>query len=239
VIVERSMDSSWLSNAYLVADRSGGTGVFIDSGAPLEPLTATVDRLNLQVTHLLTTHGHGDHVANHAELEQSYGVTILAEPAEGVAGAEPLAHGDVVETGELRVETLRTPGHSPGGLSFVVDREACFTGDTLFAGSVGGTQEFFDDVRRSVMDVLMGLPPDLRVYPGHTDETTIGWEWEHNPFIRVWRSLDPEGEERCHVGGEEATLVVWSKDYDGGGKAWVRFKDGRDAIVGGSRIERR
>jgi hydroxyacylglutathione hydrolase len=97
------MDPSWLSNAYLVADRSGGTGVFIDSGAPLEPLTAAVDRLNLQVTHLLTTHGHGDHVANHAELEQRYGVTILAEPAEGVAGAEPLAHGDVVETGELRV----------------------------------------------------------------------------------------------------------------------------------------
>jgi hydroxyacylglutathione hydrolase len=238
VIVERSMDPSWLSNAYLVADRSGGTGVFIDSGAPLEPLTAAVDRLNLQVTHLLTTHGHGDHVAHHGELEQRYGVAILAEPAEGVAGAEPLAHGDVVETGDLRVETLRTPGHSPGGLSFVVNGEACFTGDTLFAGAVGGTQEFFDDVRRSVMDVLMGLPPDLRVYPGHTDETTIGWEWEHNPFIRVWRGLDSEGDERCHVGGEEATLVVWSQDYDGGGKGWVRLKEGRDVIIGGSRIER-
>ena len=238
MIVERSMDPSWLSNAYLIADRAGGTGVFVDSGAPLDPFVAAVGRLNLQVTHLLTTHGHSDHVANHAEIEQRFGTTVLAEPAEGVSGAEPLSHGNVVETGDLRIETLRTPGHSPGGLSFVVNDEACFTGDTLFAGSVGGTPDFFDDVRRSVMDVLMGLPPDLRVYPGHTDETTIGWEWEHNPFIRVWRGLDPEGDERCYVAGEEAALIVWSRDYDGGGKAWVRFRDGRDVIVGGSRVER-
>jgi hypothetical protein len=88
------------------------------------------------------------------------------------------------------------------------------------------------------MDILMGLAPDMRVHPGHTDETTIGWEWEHNPFIRVWRGLDPEGEERCYVAGEEGRLVVWSPDYDGGGKGWVRFNDGRNAIVGGSRIER-
>jgi hypothetical protein len=88
------------------------------------------------------------------------------------------------------------------------------------------------------MDVLMKLPPETRVLPGHTDETTIGREWEENPFIRVWRGADPEGTERCRVGAEEATLLVWSPDYDGGGKAWVRFDDGRDAIVGGSRVER-
>jgi hydroxyacylglutathione hydrolase len=232
------MDPTWLSNAYLVADRAGGNGFFVDSGAPLEPLVAAVERLELQITHLLTTHSHGDHVAHHDELERRFGAVVLADPAERVPGAEPLVHGDVVETGELRVETLRTPGHSPGGLSFVVNGEVCFTGDTLFAGSVGGTRESFDDVRRSVMDILMGLGPDVRVFPGHTDETTIGWEWEHNPFIRVWRGLDPEGEERCYVAGEEATLVVWSPDYDGGGKAWVRFRQERDAIVGGSRLER-
>jgi hydroxyacylglutathione hydrolase len=233
------MDPSWLSNAYLVADRPGGTGLFVDSGAPLEPLLAAVDRLDLHVPYLLTTHGHGDHVAHHSELEGRFGLTVLADPAEDVSGAEPLSHGTVLEVGELSVETLRTPGHSPGGLSFVVADEACFTGDTLFAGSVGGTRDSFDDVRRSVMDVLMGLSPDLRVYPGHTDETTIGWEWEHNPFIRVWRGLDPEGDERCYVAGAEATLIAWSPDYDGGGKAWVRFRHGRDAIVGGSRVERR
>jgi hydroxyacylglutathione hydrolase len=239
VIVERSMDESWLSNAYLVADRPGGTAVFIDSGAPLVPLVEVIERLDVQATHLLTTHAHSDHVANHAELERRFGVTVLAAPEEGVPGAEPLRHGDVLEAGDLRIEALRTPGHSPGMLAFVVNGEACFTGDTLFAGSIGGTRDSFDDLRRSIMDVLMGLPPDLRVYPGHTDETTIGWEWEHNPFIRVWRGLDLEGDERCYVAGREATLIVWGRDYDGGGKAWVRFADGSDAVVGGSQVERR
>jgi hydroxyacylglutathione hydrolase len=239
VLVERSMHPEWLSNAYLVADRTGGNAVFVDSGAPLEPLIAAVDRLDVQVTHLLTTHAHSDHVTNHEELERRFGLTVVADPREGVAGAEPLAHGDVLEVGDLRVETLRTPGHSPGMLAFVVNREACFTGDTLFAGSVGGTVDTFDDLRRSIMDVLMGLPHDLRVYPGHTDESTIGWEWEHNPFIRAWRGLVPEGDERCYVSGREARLVLWARDYDGGNKAWVRFGDGQDAIVGGSRVERR
>jgi hydroxyacylglutathione hydrolase len=89
-----------------------------------------------------------------------------------------------------------------------------------------------------VMEVLMKLPSETRVLPGHTDETTIGREWEHNPFVLVWRGEQPEGTERVRVSGEDATLVVWSPDYDGGGKAWVRFDDGRDAIVGGSRVER-
>jgi hydroxyacylglutathione hydrolase len=238
MIVERSMDPRWLSNAYLVADRSGGTAVFIDSGAPVEPLLAAVERLEVHPTLLLTTHGHEDHVANHELLEGRYDLRLFASPEEGVDGAEPLGHGEVVEAGELRIEALRTPGHTRGMLAFVVDEEAVFTGDTLFTGSVGGTQEGFDDLRRSVMDVLMGLPHELVVYPGHSEETTIGREWDENPFVRVWRGVEAEGQERCHVGGSAATLVVWSNDYDGGGKAWVRFRDGRDAVVGGSRITR-
>ena len=90
----------------------------------------------------------------------------------------------------------------------------------------------------SVMDVLMTLPSETRVLPGHTEETTIGREWEENPFVRVWRGVEPEGTERCQVGGREGTLVVWSPDYDGKGKAMVRFADGREAIIGGSRVER-
>jgi hydroxyacylglutathione hydrolase len=238
MIVERSMDPQWLSNAYLVADRVGGNAVFVDSGAPVEPLLAAVDRLEVQPTHLLTTHAHSDHVANHDLLEERYALRVLASPEEGVDGAEPLVHGEVVDTGELQIEALRTPGHTRGMLSFLFDGQAVFTGDTLFTGSVGGTQDGFDDLRRSVMDVLMGLPHELVVYPGHSEETTIGREWDENPFIRVWRGIEPEGSERCRVGGAEATLVVWSNDYDGGGKAWVRLRDGRDAIVGGSRVTR-
>src|SRR5262245_304800 len=215
------MDPRWLSKAYLVYDEPGGTAIFVDSGAPLEPLIETVEREGLTVTHLLTTHGHGDHVAGDDELVSRYGVPIVKGP---------------VETGGLSVQALPTPGHSDDGLTFVVNGEAAFTGDTLFKDAVGGGD--LETVKRSVMDVLMTLPHDTRVYPGHTDETTIGDEWESNPFVRVWRGAEPEGTEPCLVGGEEATLVVWSPDYDGKGKAWVRFADGRDAIVGGSRVER-
>ena len=88
------------------------------------------------------------------------------------------------------------------------------------------------------MDTLMGLPPETRVHPGHREATSIGEEREHNPFVRVWRGLDEEGDETCQVGGQNATLVLWAPDYDGTNKAWVRFGDGEDAIVGGSKVTR-
>jgi glyoxylase-like metal-dependent hydrolase (beta-lactamase superfamily II) len=122
-------------------------------------------------------------------------------------------------------------------VAFVVDGQGVFTGDTLFRDSVGGGD--FQAIRRSVMDVLMRMSGDLEIYPGHAEESTIRREWEENPFVRVWRGAEPEGTAPCRVGGRDATLVVWSPDYDGGGKAWVRFADdGSDAIVGGSRVER-
>ena len=89
------------------------------------------------------------------------------------------------------------------------------------------------------MDVLMKLPPDTVVHPGHTEPTTIGDEWERNAFVRLWRGLDEEGDEPCTVGTEAATLVLWAPDYDGGHKAWVRWRDsGRDDIVPGSAVDR-
>ena len=143
---------------------------------------------------------------------------------------------DALEAGGLRVEAIPTPGHSDDMIAFIVNGEAVFTGDTLFKDSVGGGS--FEQIRHSVMDVLLGLPHQLRVLPGHTDETTLAREWEENPFVRVWRGAEPEGTQKCRVSGEEATIVVWSPDYDGTGKAWVRFADGRDAIVGGSAVQR-
>jgi len=219
MLVERSMHPSWLSNAYLLADENG-TAVFVDSGAPLEPLVSVVERDGLTPTHLLITHDHADHVAGNDELVRRFGLEVTT-------GA--------VETGDLRIEVVATPGHSEDGVSFVLENELCFTGDTLFKDSVGGGAA--DEVRRSVMDVLMALPHEVRVLPGHTDETTIGREWEKNPFVRFWRGVDSEDARACRVHGEDATLVVWSPDYDGKGKALVRLADGDEAIVGASRIE--
>jgi hydroxyacylglutathione hydrolase len=221
VIVERSMHPDWLSNAYLIADEPGGTAVFVDSGAPLEPLFEAVDREGFTVTHLLTTHADHDHVAGDSDITARYDV--------------PIVKGDL-DTGGLSIRALPTPGHKDDHLAFVVNYVLCVTGDVLFKDAVGGGD--FEQIRSSVMDVLMQLPDELRVLPGHTDETTIGREREHNPFIRVWSGREPEGTDRVRVGGEEATLIVWSPDYDGKGKAWVRFDDGRDAIIGGSRVER-
>jgi glyoxylase-like metal-dependent hydrolase (beta-lactamase superfamily II) len=227
VIVARSMHPGWLSNAYVVADEPGGVAAFVDSGAPLEPLLAFVEEHGLTPTHLLVTHGHPDHVAGDDELLGRFALERVAFPVD-----EPL------QVGGLRVVPLPTPGHSPDGVAYLVDDIVCFTGDTLFAGAVGGSASSYADLRRSVMDVLMALPPEVRVLPGHTEETTIGREWEENAFVRAWRGADPAGAEPCRVQGEPATLLVWGDDYDGGHKAWVRFADGRDAIVGGSRVER-
>jgi hydroxyacylglutathione hydrolase len=211
------MHPSWLSNAYLVADEEGGAAFYVDSGAPLAPLQEAAGRWEVRPSHVLRTHADPDHVEHEAEL----GLEVVTGP---------------VEVGKLRVDALPTPGHKDDHIAFVVNREACFSGDVLFKDAVGGGD--FEQIKRSVMDVLMQLPRETAVYPGHTDDTTIGREWEHNPFVRVWRGVDPEGAEPCRVAGQEATLVVWSPDYDGKGKAWVRFADGRDGIVGGSRVER-
>jgi glyoxylase-like metal-dependent hydrolase (beta-lactamase superfamily II) len=217
VLIERSLHPRYLSNAYLVADEEGGSALYVDSGAPIEPLREAAARWRVEPEVVLRTHSHADHV----EHEEELGLPVRT---------------DAAEAGGLRVEALATPGHSDDMVAFVVNGEAVFTGDTLFKNSVGGGN--FEQIRSSVMDVLMKLPPETRVLPGHTDETTIGREWEENPFVRVWRGVEPEGTEPVQVGGEDATLIVWSPDYDGGGKAWVRFGDGRDAIVGGSRVER-
>jgi len=136
----------------------------------------------------------------------------------------------------FEIEALPTPGHSDDMVAFVVGSELIFTGDTLFKDAVGGGDPAL--VRSSVMDVFMALPDAMRVLPGHTDETTIGRERAHNPFVKVWSGAEPEGAERVEVGGRPATLLVWSPDYDGKGKAWVRFEDGSEAIVGGSRVSR-
>jgi len=217
------MHPDWLSNAYVVADREGGTAVFVDAGADPAPLLAALEHWGATPAAILRTHAHGDHVAWEDELSTRFDVPVVAEQGEW-------------EWGGLRVRGIATPGHSDDMIAFLVGDELVFTGDTLFEDAVGGGNP--DLVRASVMDVFMALPDATRVLPGHTNETTIGRERELNPFVRVWSGAEPEGSERVRAGGRDATLLVWSPDYDGKGKAWVRFEDGSDAIVGGSRVQR-
>jgi hydroxyacylglutathione hydrolase len=222
MLVERSTHPEWLSNAFLLAVE-GGPGLFVDSGADVAPLLEAAERWQATPVAVLRTHSHADHVEHEQELASRFAIPVLAEPGEW-------------QWDKLRVRAVATPGHSDDGLSFVVGDEAVATGDTLFRDAVGGGD--VAALRRSVMDVLLALPDATRVLPGHAEETTIGRERRDNPFTRVWGGIEPEGNERVRVGGRDATLIVWSPDYDGNGKAWVRFDDGTDAIVGGSRVER-
>jgi hydroxyacylglutathione hydrolase len=245
MIVERSMSDPWLSNTYVVADELGGHAVMVDAGGPVAPLLEYLRRGQLQLTHVLLTHHHHDHVVElDAVLEAHPDVPVLIHPLERelVPGATgTMEPGQAIETGALRIEPIHTPGHTAGMLSLLVDGTDVFTGDTLFKGSVGGVRApghtTYADLKSSIMDKLLKLPGATRIHPGHTEPTTVADELEHNRFVRIWRGLDPEGEEQCTAMGDPATLILLGDDYDGGHKAWVRWADGSDDIVPGSQVQ--
>ena len=246
MIVERSMQPDWLSNTYLVAPGPGGDALLVDAGGPMDPLFAAADEHRLTVTHVLLTHHHGDHVsALGAARERWPQAEALAHPVEAalIDGATgEIEPGRELELAGLRVRPIHTPGHTAGMLSFLVDGTDVFVGDTMFKGSVGGVRASgstgYADLKRSIMEVLLALPPETVIRPGHTDPTTVAEELEHNRFVRIWRGLDPEGDEPCTAMGRPARLVLLGDDYDGGHKAWVRWEDGSDDIIPGSRLER-
>jgi glyoxylase-like metal-dependent hydrolase (beta-lactamase superfamily II) len=199
----------------------------------------------LTITKVLVTHQHGDHVVAVAGLAKRFGVPIAGSRETADAGVpvdELIGDGDSVSSGALEIRAITIPGHCPGQLALLVDGTDCFTADCLFKGTVGGTvgggPTGYPDQHDSIMERLMTLPGETRIHPGHTLPSTVGAEWEQNPFIRIWRGVDPEGSEPCRVRGQPATLILFAPDYDGTHKAWVRYPDGRDAIVGGSQIER-
>jgi hydroxyacylglutathione hydrolase len=252
LILQRVESPDFLSNAYFVCDEPGGTGVFIDANGVIEPLVERAEREGTEITHVLLTHHHWDHVLGVEELAKRFDVPILAsaECAELLEGkvTDTMDEGDVIESGGLRIAPIRTPGHCADHLALRIGDDDVLTADVLFKGTVGGTRApgatGFADLKSSVMDKLMKLPPETRVHPGHKEPTTIGQEWENNPFVQIWRGEADEGSEPVSIGPadaeerEEATLILWAPDYDGGNKAWVRFPSGEDAIVGGSQVKR-
>ena len=174
-------------------------------------------------THVLLTHHHYDHVCELDELLARWpDLHVLIHPLE--RELVPQANGDLipgepVRAAGMEITPIHTPGHTAGMVALLVDGQL-FTGDTLFRNSGGGVRApghtTYEDLRDSIMGALMELPPETVIRPGHTDPTTVGEEWETNSFIRVWRGLDPEGEEACTAMGEPATLILLGDDYDGG-----------------------
>jgi glyoxylase-like metal-dependent hydrolase (beta-lactamase superfamily II) len=247
LIIERTENPNWLSNAYLVADPERRSGVLIDGNDELGPLLERAERDGIEITHVLVTHPHLDHVAGLAEARARLGNPPLVAHEAAAAELDDeveviLGDGETLDAGGIGLEALFTPGHAAGHLAYLVEGEHLFTADVLFKGTVGGTMapgaSGFDDLKASVMR-LMELHPETVVHPGHREPTTIGAEWAENPFVRVWRGLDATGDEQVTVWGRPATLKLWAPDYDGGNKAWIVFGDsGEEAIVGGSQVER-
>ncbi|MCW2925041.1 MAG: fold metallo-hydrolase [Thermoleophilia bacterium] len=238
MIVDCSSHPDWRSNTYLVADRAGGTAVFVDAGGPVEPLMARAAELGVRVTHVLLTHEHIDHTAQLLPLEERFDADAVTPDAS--LGGVSIAVGDLV------LRSVATPGHCDGHVAWIVEEDgepvAAFTGDALFRGSVGGTMSGGRDglqrLRTSILDVLLALPPDTVLYPGHMEQTTVATELADNPFVCAWRDGGAADGDPVVVAGMDATLLLEGPDYDGGTKAWVRFDDGSEAVVGGSMVSR-
>lgn len=244
--VMRKEQPEWLTNSYLVFDREGGTGLLVDANGLTSELVEEADELGVTVTHLILTHEHWDHVVDASAIASERSLTVVGHPDVAAAlevPVEGISDGDSLTVGDLRIEAIATPGHCDSHMAFLIDGTELFSGDTLFAGTVGGTmlpgETGHDDLKRAIMERLMTLPGETTVHPGHSGPTTIGEEMDRNPFIQIWTGREEPGSEACEVTGMgEATLLLWAPDYDGTNKALVRFGDGTVGIVGGSMVER-
>jgi glyoxylase-like metal-dependent hydrolase (beta-lactamase superfamily II) len=204
------------TNCYVVrSERGSAEAVVVDPSGDAATLRLELAGLSAVCTAILVTHAHWDHLVGVAELAEGTGAPVYAPEAEAdvierptdfyagisVRGYVPnvlLAGGETVEVAGVSFEVVAVPGHSPGHLAYYADG-CLFSGDVLFAGSVGRTdlpasdwETLLDSIRR----LLERYPPATVVYPGHGPPTTLGEELAHNPFLGELRAATDAGEER-------------------------------------------
>jgi glyoxylase-like metal-dependent hydrolase (beta-lactamase superfamily II) len=193
------------ANCYVLVCERTRAALVIDPGDDLETIQAALASLNAQVSLIALTHYHFDHVLAADGLRRASGAQIAIHRADAALLAKPpalfrflpgatvsvaadrlLEEGDKLAVGDLTLEVLATPGHTPGGVSFWLAAERLvFTGDTLFREGVGRTDFPGSDselLLRSIRERLFALPDATLVYPGHGPQTTIGHERLHNPW---------------------------------------------------------
>ena len=194
---------------YLVGDEKLGEGLFIDPADEVEMLLSEAEAYGIKIKYIVNTHSHIDHVMGNEEMVRFTRAQIMIHEEEAPnLGRTPsyllemfratpsppadllLREGDLIQVGQVQLQVLHTPGHSPGGICLTMDGMV-FTGDTLFVGAVGRTDlptSSWEDLERSVRVKLYSLPGETLVYPGHnygsTPTSTIGHERLTNPFVR-------------------------------------------------------
>lgn len=201
--VERHVVSMFATNCYIVSCTETKESVVIDPGAEAAKIAKRIKSLDLDLKYIINTHGHVDHIGANSRLKEDFGTPVLlcrkdhrlyTNPGFGLRlvlrrQPEPdrfIAEGDEVEFGKISLKVLETPGHTPGGISLFNDM-AVFTGDTLFAGSIGRTDlagGSYEALVNSIKNKLLKLPHATVVYPGHGPFSTIGDEAKSNPFIK-------------------------------------------------------
>ncbi|MDX6379911.1 MAG: hydroxyacylglutathione hydrolase [Rubrobacteraceae bacterium] len=208
MIVEMLTVGPFQENCYVIGDEESRTGALIDPGDEGTRIVLAVERMGLEISQIIVTHAHVDHVGAIAPLVDEFLCpVVMHEEAEAMLKMAPqqammmgfrfgkvpnvdrhVGDDEVLEVGSLRLRSLYTPGHAPGHLAFYEEEQGIvFSGDALFAGSVGrvdlpgGSMEV---LMRSISKRLLTLPDETRVLSGHGPETTIGRERMTNPFLR-------------------------------------------------------
>jgi hydroxyacylglutathione hydrolase len=212
MILETAAVGPFFKNGFIAGCEITRQAVFIDPGDEVEQLLAFVTRQQLQVTHILLTHAHVDHVSGVAEARRALGAPIYLHRDDlflydnavrtgmmfGLTVEQPppvdvFYDGEgPISFGEYEVRIVHTPGHCPGGVCLAISKKNdlsaphLFVGDTLFAGSIGRTDlpgGDYETLLKSITQVLFRFPDESVVYSGHGPETTIGREKQTNPFV--------------------------------------------------------
>ena len=205
MIIKTITVSPFAENCYIVASEKTRRGVVIDPGDEIDRIIAEIEDAGVTVSKIINTHGHIDHTAGVKEMQEKLGIPffiheedmdflkIIEEQAQmfgmetrGVPEVEGfLNEGDTIEFDDIILSVLHTPGHSPGGICFLGEKDI-LVGDTLFAGSIGRTDlpgGNYDQLIDSVDTKLMPLDEKMNVFSGHGPPTTIGVEKRTNPFL--------------------------------------------------------